>query len=86
MISVIAAKYLGDHKIHLRFNDGIEGVADLGDCDWKGMLAPLENQQFFRYFAVDRGTLVWPNDADIAPEFFYKKVTGRYPDEHAVEH
>ncbi len=81
MLSVTAAKYGGDHKIHLRFSDGVEGVADLGGCEWTGVMTPLANKQFFRYFAIDHGTLVWPNYMDVAPEFLYRKVTGHYPNE-----
>ncbi len=26
------AKYVGDYRLQLRFNDGAEGVVDLSDC------------------------------------------------------
>jgi Protein of unknown function (DUF2442) len=81
MISILAAKYVEGHKIFVRFDDGVEGVADLSDRKWQGMTLPLANEHFFRHFYVDHGTIVWSNGVDIAPEFFYYKVTGQYPDE-----
>jgi hypothetical protein len=81
MLSILSATYQGHHTIRLRFSDGVEGVADVSDDEWKGVLKPLENEDFFRCFVVDHGTIVWSNGVDIAPEFFYYKVTGHYPEE-----
>ena len=80
IIYIVSATYIEGHKIRIRFNNGVEGIADLQDYEWKGMTLPLANEQFFRHFQVDHGTIVWANDVDIAPEFFYYKVTGQYPE------
>ena len=80
MLCITHAKYIGEHKIFVRFDDGVEGVADLSDRQWQGMTLPLANEQFFRHFHVDHGTIVWANEVDMAPEYFYYKVTGKYPE------
>ena len=71
------AKYLGDYKIQLRFNDGAEGVVDLSDCLDGEVFKLLKDTEEFSAFKVDPDieTIVWPNGADMAPEFLYERMT-----------
>jgi hypothetical protein len=73
---VVEARYVQDYMVHLRFADGTEGDIDLGDELYGEIFEPLKDQAFFRQFFVhpEFHTLTWPNGADIAPEFLYKKV------------
>ena len=68
---VIEAKYQGEYRIWLKFNDGAEGTVDLRDRLFGEMFEPLKDQKKFQSFRVDPEleTLVWPNGADLAPEF-----------------
>ncbi len=77
---VAEARYCGDHRIWLRFADGIEGEVDLADQLWGEMFEPLRNPALFAAFTVDPelGTLVWPNGADLAPEFLYGLLVPGY--------
>jgi hypothetical protein len=70
------AKYVGDYRIQLRFNDGAEGVVDLSDCLDGEVFEPLKAIEKFRAFRVDSDieTLVWANGADMAPEFLYERM------------
>lgn len=82
LISVSDAKYAGGHSVHLVFSNGASGEVDLSDLEWKGLLAPLQDINYFKNFQLDGWpTLCWPNGADLAPEFLYYKVTGQWPDE-----
>ncbi len=75
------AKYLDGYRVMLSFNDGSEGVADLSDSLDGEIFEPLNDMNYFSKFSLDSWpTLSWPNGADIAPEYLYKKVTGHYPD------
>jgi len=69
---VIDAKYVGDYKIHVTFNNGEERVADFSN--WgigHGVYEPLQDKKYFKKFFIDGWTISWPNGADIAPETLY---------------
>jgi hypothetical protein len=68
---VIEAKYISEFRIWLKFNDGSEGTVDLKDRLFGEMFEPLKDKEKFKSFRIDPEleTLVWPNGADLAPEF-----------------
>ncbi|TLU85782.1 MAG: DUF2442 domain-containing protein [Chlorobium sp.] len=72
-LHVTNARYLGDYKIKVVFNNGREGVADLADALKGPVFRPLADTSTFSSFIVDKEleTLVWPNGADLAPEYIY---------------
>lgn len=68
---VVAAEYKGEYRIWLKFNDGSEGTVDLESRLFGEMFEPLRDTKTFKSFRIDPEleTLVWPNGADLAPEF-----------------
>jgi len=81
IIDVTKAKYLGDYRIRLTFENGVEGELDFLDfLSFKGVFEPLRDLKFFAQVGVnpDWGTICWPNGADFAPETLYARVTGTY--------
>ncbi len=73
---VTEAKVVDDFILEVRFEDGVEGLIDLsGELDGE-VFAPLKDPKYFRQVKIhpDFHTLVWPNEADFAPEFLYDKV------------
>lgn len=68
---VIEARYVSGHTIWLRFSDGAEGEVDLAHEIHGDVFEPLKDIEYFRNFQVhpELRTVVWPNGADIAPEF-----------------
>lgn len=76
-LHVREAHYEGGYRIWLRFNDGAEGVVDLGDALVGEVFEPLKDIDKFKAFRVDADieTLVWENGADLAPEYLYDKMT-----------
>ena len=73
---IVEAHYLSHYKVWLRFSDGIEGEVDLSkDLDGP-LFAPLRDPEKFRCFSFhpELRTLVWPNGADLAPEFLRSKL------------
>lgn len=73
---VVAAEYVRDHIVHVRFADGIEGDIDLRSELEGEVLEPLMDADYFKRVEVhaELHTLTWPNGADFAPEFLYEKV------------
>jgi hypothetical protein len=68
------AKPLDGYVVHVRFEDGTTGEVDLSYLlGYGGVFKPLRDPEFFRQLRVnpEAGTIVWPNEADIAPETLY---------------
>jgi len=76
MQDVVEARYIGEHTIWIRFEDGTAGEVDLSGELVGGVFEPLRDQSYFKEFRVnvETGTIEWPNRADFAPEFLYDKV------------
>lgn len=76
IIHVTQVDVVGDHRLHLRFEDGSEGEIDFSTLDWRGVFEPLRDPSYFGRVQLDRelGTIVWPNGADIAPETLHDRV------------
>jgi hypothetical protein len=72
--SVIRAKYEGGFRIHLTFNDNLQGTVDFQGWLQGPVFEPLKDRQYFQQFFIEGGTLAWPNGADIAPETLYEAV------------
>ena len=73
---VVEARYLGDYKVWLEFNDGRKGVVDLADELHGEEHSPLRNRELFSTFYLDYGlaSIAWLEGADFAPEFLYEKL------------
>ena len=73
---VVEARYLGDYKVWLEFNDGRKGVVDLSDELHGEEHTPLRNRELFSTFYLDYGlaSIAWLEGADFAPEFLYEKL------------
>ena len=68
------AKASTGHSVHVRFEDGLSADVDLSYLlDYGGVFEPLRDLEYFRQLRADgeAGTIVWPNEADIAPETLY---------------
>jgi hypothetical protein len=77
IVHVVAVEPRAGHRLHLRFEDGVEGELDFTGEPWQGVFAPLEDAAYFARVELDveLGTIVWPNGADIAPETLHHWVS-----------
>jgi hypothetical protein len=67
-IRVVAAEYIKDYQIRVRFNDGSQKTIDFQRWLAGEVFQPLGVKREFKRFFVSGGTVAWPNGADIAPE------------------
>jgi hypothetical protein len=77
---LIEAKPMHGHVVHVRFEDGVTADVDLSYLlEYGGVFEPLQDPDFFRGLRADAeaGTIVWPNDADVAPETLYAHAQRR---------
>ena len=72
-LHITSAEYLEDYKISVAFNNGREGIADLSGVLKGPMFEPIRDKSSFSQFRVDKEleTVVWPNGADLAPEYIF---------------
>jgi hypothetical protein len=73
---VVRAKHIGNFRIHVVFNDGVEATLDFEPWLEGPVFEPLKQAQHFSRFFVEGGAVVWPNGADIAPETIYEAALG----------
>jgi hypothetical protein len=71
---VTQARYCGDFKVWVAFNDGAEGEIDLSSELYGELFEPLKDNEFFRSFTLEGHTLSWSNGADFAPEFLREQL------------
>lgn len=78
-VHVVEARYLGEHRVWLRFDDGLAGELDLGPELHGDAFEPLKDPDRFAAFIVD-DTLTWANGADFAPEFLHERLAAAGPE------
>ena len=71
MLHVKSARHIEDYKIWVSFDDGTEGEIDLEEGLYGPVFEPLKQIDAFAKLSVDPEleTVVWPNGADLAPEY-----------------
>jgi len=83
---VVAVKVLWPYTIEVTFADGVRGRIDLADDLFGPVFEPLREPAFFEQAYVDAelGTVVWPNGADLSPEFLYASASAASRESEAV--
>ena len=74
MLGVDEAQYAGGYKIHLVFNNGKEGTANLERTifdDKRPVFSTLRDESHFKNFKVEHSTIIWSDELDLAPEYLF---------------
>ena len=71
---ILEARLVDGYRIALRYDDGLAATVDLEPVLEGEIFEPLREPRIFGTFRIDTDfdTLVWPNGADLAPEFLYE--------------
>ncbi|MBI4802193.1 MAG: DUF2442 domain-containing protein [Elusimicrobia bacterium] len=69
-----SVRYLREHKLKLKFEDGQYKIVDLKPHLTGKVFKPLTDTGYFRRVKLNKDidTIVWPNNADFSPDFLYK--------------
>ena len=75
MWKVTSVEVLPEYRLHVTFEDGVQGEVDLSDRLYGPVFEPLADYTVFSQVAIDEfGVICWPNGADLAPDALYESV------------
>lgn len=79
MRRVIACKWLGGHRLWIRFDDGVAGDLYLGNLLDVGGFKLLRDPHEFGavYVTPQAGTIAWPCGLRLDPEILYQDIAAR---------
>jgi hypothetical protein len=82
-LRILDAKVCGPHSLHLVFNDGVHKRVNVWPLLDGPIFEPLQDATYFARMVLDpvAGTVVWPNEADFAPEALHELDAEGTPDE-----
>lgn len=77
MEMVVGVSVVRPYVLEVAFADGTRRRVDVEHVLYGPMFEPLRNPERFAEATVDHvlGTVVWPNGADLSPEFLYASGT-----------
>lgn len=76
MRKIVSVQTKPEYVLVLEFDDGVQGEISIEDRLFGPMFEPLKDPAFFAQVSVDAfGAICWPNEADLAPDVLYQKIT-----------
>ena len=66
------------YRLAVTFVDGTNGIADLSllvAAEHAGIFASLADPKLFGQARVELGTIVWPNGADLDPDWLHEEIS-----------
>lgn len=74
ILHIIEAEVCGPHSLELTFDDGTYKRVNVFPLLDGPIFEPLHEPSYFARMVLDpiAGTVVWPNEADFAPEALYE--------------
>jgi hypothetical protein len=75
MDRIVELHALEGFRLHVRFEDGTEGVVCLEGELIGPVFEPLKDPRLFQQVSLDEfGVPCWPNGADLAPDAIYEEL------------
>ena len=71
VVSVDVIEYL---KLHVRFQDGTEGIVIFEPGALQNVFEPLRKQDVFNQVHCKDGCVTWTGELDIAPDAMYQQI------------
>jgi hypothetical protein len=85
ILQITQMEHLGKGIYSLSFNDGKTGKINsalLADDEPVAVFSQFKNEDFICRARLNHGTLEWPNELDIAPEYLYFLAFKNSPELH----
>lgn len=81
ILRITQATVVGPRHLDVSFNDGSSGRVDVSPLLEGPVFEPLKNEGFFAQAILDPvcGTVIWPNNADFAPEALRELLNATCP-------
>lgn len=76
MMHVSKIKWLGGHRLHVVFSDGLAGEHDFSDLvsETGPMIDPLRDPRYFARVYLEGGAPIWPNGFDMCPDWLRREI------------
>jgi hypothetical protein len=77
-IKIFEIKALPNYKLHIKYNNGVEGDIDLSEYAGKGVFSKFSDLNFFNNVWIgNNGAPTWNDEIDIDPINPYLMITGK---------
>ena len=78
MKRLVAIQALSGYRLHVRFDDGVEGDADLKRLVGQGVFSAWSDPAEFARVRINAdGAPEWAGEIDLCPDQLYMEVTGK---------
>ena len=82
MIKAVQVEALPELRVRVRFEDGVEGIADLSRFSGKGVFRIWNEEGLFERVRIgSSGEVEWSDEVAICPDALYLEVTGKSVDQ-----
>jgi len=71
---VVHVRVSGPHRLFVQFRDGLEGEVQFQPSFFRGVFAPLQDEQAFGQVRADDGVVTWPGELDLAPDAMHQAI------------
>ena len=71
---VTSCEVIGDHRLHVRFRDGLEGDIQFSETAFHGVFAHLVDPARLAEAEVVLAAVTWPGALDIAPDRIHADI------------
>jgi hypothetical protein len=75
------------YRIHLEYDDGVTGEADLSHLAGRGVFRAWDDPTVFRAVRLgEHGEVKWGDEIDLCPDALYLGITGKSADSKPANH
>ena len=77
-MKVQEVKYISDHIISIKFDDGVNGTIELKDLVQKGIFKVLQDKNQFAKVYTNGYSIAWSNELQIDATTIYSELTDKH--------